>query len=129
MNRKFLLQQIIFELHVVKPLIHAFPANKLFVGTLLYHLSEVENVYRGRVFYRAQAVGNDKYGPALHHSVYCFLHQYLGLRIELGGGLIEYEDRRILEDSPRYREALFFASGEPETALGYYRIVAMASSL
>ena len=42
-----------------------------------------------------QPVSNGNDGAALHHGIKGLLHVFLGLGIQLGGGLIQNEDGRV----------------------------------
>ncbi len=53
------------------------------------------------------------------------LDQVLGLRVEVGRGLVQDQDARILEDDPGDRHPLLLATAQPVTALPHHRVVAV----
>ena len=53
------------------------------------------------------------------------LDELLGDAVEVRGGLVEYEDARVLEDHARDREPLLLAAGEAVAALANDRVIAV----
>ena len=53
------------------------------------------------------------------------LHLPLGFRIERGGGLVEQDDRRVLDQRARDRDALALAAGQLQAVLADRRVVAV----
>ena len=72
----------------------------------------------------AEAVGDDEGRPALHQVGEGLLHQPLGLGVERGGGLVEDEDGRVLEQGARDGDALPLPAGEPAPPLADHGVVA-----
>src|SRR5438132_2778692 len=64
-----------------------------------------------------EAMGDHEGGAAPHHLVERELDEPLGRRVEGTGRLVENEDRRILEQRPRDRQALALAAGQRAAAL------------
>ena len=58
-----------------------------------------------------QAVGDHDGGAVLAEMVDRFLHGFFGFRIQRRGGFIEQDDRRVLDQRPRDRDALALAAG------------------
>ena len=59
-----------------------------------------------------QAVCNRDDGPSLHQALCGFLKQGFGLRVETGGGLVQDQDRRILQEGPGQGKALRLSAAE-----------------
>ena len=64
-----------------------------------------------------EAVRDHEGGAALHHLVERGLHLALGCGVERARRLVEDQDRRILQQRARDREALALAAGERAAAL------------
>ena len=58
-----------------------------------------------------QAVGDDDGGAALAEMLDRLLHGLFGFRIQRGGGFIQQDDRRVLDQRTRDRDALALAAG------------------
>ena len=71
-----------------------------------------------------QPVGDGDGGAALAQMRHRVLHQPLGFGIERGGGLVEQDDRRVLDQRARDRDALALAAGKLRAALADRRVVA-----
>ncbi len=74
--------------------------------------------------HRCQPMSDDECGAILHQPPEGQLHQTLGLGIECAGGLIEQQDRRILEDCARDGDALALPARQPRAALTEEGVVA-----
>ena len=66
---------------------------------------------------RREPVGDDDRGPALERRLERPLHGRLGLRVEMGGGLVEDDDVRRLEEEAGEGDALLLAAREPVAAV------------
>ena len=75
--------------------------------------------------HRGQPMRDDDGGASLHEPLERLLHEQLRLRIERARGLIQQEDRRILEDRARQRDALALTARQPRAALAEERVVAL----
>src|SRR6185295_5274198 len=64
---------------------------------------------------------------AAHQSVEALLDGGFDLAVERRGRLVEHEDRRVLEDDTRDRDALALAAGELDAALADLRLVAASA--
>jgi succinate dehydrogenase/fumarate reductase flavoprotein subunit len=64
----------------------------------------------------------------LHGETAILLDRGLDFAVERGGRLVEHQDRRVLEDDARNRDALALAAGELDAALTDLRVVAGASA-
>ncbi len=69
-----------------------------------------------------QSVGYHQRGSVSHQTVERASHRQLGLRIEGRGGLVEDEDRGILEEGTGDGQALALATGKPEAGLADHRV-------
>ena len=56
------------------------------------------------------------------------LDRLLGAAVERAGGLVEHQDRRVLEQGPGDRHALLFAARQLEAALADHRFIAFGQS-
>ena len=63
----------------------------------LDHAAAVDHGDAVRLANRGQAVGDNEGRAILHQAVERFLHQMFAFAIEGAGGLVEDEDRRVLE--------------------------------
>ena len=75
-----------------------------------------------------QPMRDHERGAVAHELLERVLHQPLALRIERAGGLVEQQDRRILEDGARDGDALLLAAREPRAALAEEGVVAFRQS-
>ncbi len=64
---------------------------------------------------RREAVGNDDGRPPLQCRVERALHSRFGFRVEVGGGFVEDNHVRRLEEKTGERDALFLAARQPIT--------------
>src|SRR5688572_1683118 len=71
-----------------------------------------------------EAVGDRDHRLAFHQLEQLLLDCELDLAVERGGGLVEHQDRRVLEDHARERNALALAAGKLDAALADVRFVA-----
>ena len=62
--------------------------------------------------------------PASATASACWIWR-LGLGVEVGGGLVEHDDGRVLEQHPGDGEALLLAAGQPVAPLADERVVAV----
>src|SRR3990172_3403997 len=65
----------------------------------------------------AQTVGDDDARPTYHDAFESFLDEGLRLAVERAGGLVQYENTRVLQDNTSQGQALFFAAAQPIAAL------------
>ena len=65
----------------------------------------------------AQPVRDDERGAPAHCHVQGGLHGALALAVERAGGLVEQQQRRVLQDRPCDRDALALPAGEAHAAL------------
>ena len=71
-----------------------------------------------------EPVRDRDHGLACHQRVEARLDRGLDLAVERGGGLVEHQDRRVLQDHARDRDALALAAGQLHAALADVRVVA-----
>ena len=80
---------------------------------LLDQAALVEHQHLVGVLDGRQAVRDHQRGAVGHQVIERVLHQALGLGVERGGGLVEDQDRRVLEHRARDRQALALAARQP----------------
>src|SRR5690606_41755766 len=71
----------------------------------------------------------DERGASLGDALELGLDGFLGAGVERGGGLVEDEDARALEERPRDGDALLLAARELEAALADLRLVLLRQRL
>jgi hypothetical protein len=71
-------------------------------------------------------VRDGDHGLALHQRVKVLLDRRLDFRIERRGRLVEHQDRRVLQEDPRDRDALALAARELHAAFADMGVVAGA---
>ena len=74
---------------------------------------------------RREPVRDHQRGAALAQFGDRFLHVVLGFRVERRGRLVEQDDRRILDQRARDRDALALSAGELQAVLADRRVVAV----
>ena len=62
--------------------------------------------------HHGQPVGDDEGGAVFHEPLQTFHDQRLGLGVQGRGGLVQDEDRRVLEQGPGYGQTLALAAGQ-----------------
>ena len=90
---------------------------QLGMAALFQHTALVEHDDVVRVLDRGQAMRDHQRGAVLHQSLHGFLDQALRFGIQRAGGLVEDQDRRVLEDRARDGDALALATGDQRPAL------------
>ncbi len=75
-------------------------------GAFLQHQDPVGVLHGG------QAMGDRDHGPALPGAFKRFLNFMLGLAVECAGGLIQKQDRRVLQHRPSDADPLLLAAGQ-----------------
>src|SRR5215470_4150083 len=78
---------------------------------------------------RGEPMRDHEGGAALHHLVERDLHEPLGRRVERTRGLVENEDRRVLQQRARDRQALALAAGKRAAALAHRGAEALGMGL
>ena len=81
------------------------------------------------VFDGRQAVRDDQRGAALHQPVQRLLHRALGFAVQRRGGLVEDQDRRVLVDRARDRQALALAARQLAAVVADERVQALRQRL
>jgi len=77
----------------------------------------LEDDYAVSVPDRAQPVGHDEHGTAVHERVKCRLHKLLTLRIKCTRRLVEEEHARVGDDGARDCDALLLPTAHLRTPL------------
>src|SRR5438105_3110320 len=112
------------ELQSVQAGVLAAEAQELLVRAELDDPSLHEHRDPVRVLDGGEAVRDDEARPILHQTVERPLHFPFAFRVEGAGGLVEQEDRRVLEQGARDGDALPLPTGERRPALADERVVA-----
>ena len=98
---------------------------QLVVRSLLDDAPVVEHHDEIRVADRREPVGDHERCPPGHEALERVEDHGLGLRVDRGGGLVEDEDRRVLDEGAGDADALALASGELCATLAELRVVAL----
>ena len=75
-----------------------------------------------------QAVGDDQGGPALRETVQGVPDETLALRVQAGGGLVQEQEGRVLQEGAGYRKPLCLAAGEALAPLPDLGVVTVRNS-
>ncbi len=75
-----------------------------------------------------QAVGDEQGGPVLHQPEQGIQHFLLRQRVEICRGLIQDEDRRLLQQSPGDRQPLAFTAAQARSLLADEGLVALGQA-
>ena len=102
----------------------AIEREQLFVAALLDQLAAVEDEDAVGVAEGREPVGDGDGGAAAGQGLEGLLNRLFAFGVDVAGGLVEDQDRRIVEDRPGDREALPFAAGETRAALAEPGVVA-----
>jgi hypothetical protein len=73
-----------------------------------------------------QAVGDGEDGLALHHAGEGLLDRGFDFAVEGGGGLVQHEDRRVLQEGAGESDALALAAGQFHAAFAQEGVIAFA---
>ncbi len=93
------------------------------MGSRLDDASGLQHVDHVGTHHCREPVGDGERGAPLRRLVERFLHHALRHRVERGGGLIQKQHRRILEEHTGDRDPLLLAAGKPVPALPHHRVV------
>src|SRR5713101_5551189 len=116
------------ELGVVEPGIHPFMSDQRLVGPVFDDMSVVHDNDSIDAMDGGEAMRNDDRRPPFREIVQCLTNLDLGLRVDIGCGLIEHDDRRVLQDHTGYRYTLPLSDGELDAALSDPGIVPVRKS-
>ena len=105
--------------------VHAVLAQELVVGAFLHDAALVEHGDPVGKADGRQAVRDEDDGPPLGEIGESLLHDVLALGVEVGGGLVQDEDRGILQERPREGDPLPLPPGELHAALPGEALVAV----
>ena len=114
---------LIPQLQAVERRVAPALAQQLVVTAGFDHASVLDDEDTIGVDHRVQPVRDHDRRSSLAEMLDGALHLPLGFRIERSGGLVEQDDRGILEQRARDRDALALAAGEPRAVLAHRRIV------
>src|ERR1700730_277429 len=113
------------ELHLVDHVIAPAAGNQLFVAAGLDDAAVLDHANLLRCDNGLRAVGDDESGGGGPQVVERPLHLAFGFGIERRGGLVEEEDRRVLEEGPRNGDAGALAARKLRPVLAHGSIVAV----
>ncbi len=89
------------------------------MGAALHHLASVDHGDLVGVNNGREPVGDHDHGALVGDALQRALDGRLGLVVHGTGGLVQHQDRRVLEQRPGQREALALAAGEAHAALAH----------
>ena len=95
----------------------------------LGHPARFDHVDHVGAPHRAQPVGDDEAGTTLQELAQGFLDQQLGARVDVGGGLVQHQDARILEQGAGDRQELTLAAAQVGGTLLQHGVVAVGKLL
>src|SRR5262249_18338221 len=99
-------------------------AQQLIVPPVLDDLAGFHYENRVSVHDGMKTMSDHNGGTVLAEMLDCLLHLLLGLRVQRRGGLIQQNDRCVLDQRARDRDALALAAGKLSTMLADRRVVA-----
>src|SRR5207248_869744 len=111
-----------------KLLVVAAEAQELRVRAFLHDAAGLEHDEAIHARDGGEPVRDGDHGLALHELEELLLNRDLHLAVERRGRFIEHQDRRILEDHARERDALALPAGELHAALADMRRIAGAAA-
>lgn len=109
--------------------INAAPGQKLFMSSRLGHPAVLQHNDVVRAHNGLKPVGNDDDRLFRYQSGDRLLDQYLILRVEGCGCLVQQDDGRILQKRPCNRNALLLTAGECRAALSHDGLVAIGKAM
>ena len=77
------------------------------------------------ILYRRQAMGNHQRGAVGHQFVESRLNMPLGFRVQRGRCLVQNQDRRVLQQRARNRDALPLAARQQHATLAHHGVQAL----
>src|SRR5262249_55067739 len=121
--------RVLRHLRVVQLPIETVPGDQLVVGALLDQPPLVEDEDAVGFPNRGQPVRDHEARPVVHQPVERVEDDALRLRVDRRRGLVEDEDRRLLEKSARDRDPLPLSTGEQDASLAEDGAVAVRQPL
>ena len=109
----------------MKPLIDPALVHQIFVGANLRNAPAIKHDDFVGPPDRRQSMSDDDDRAILDQIVQCALHQHLGFRVEVGGGFIQDEDGRVLQQCSRNGKTLALASAQLRSTFTDDRIVSL----
>ena len=100
----FRLKLLLFILEGIELIVLSLPRKKLLVIALLHDLSVGQEDDVVRMLDRRKPVGHDEHGADGLHLLQGILDQHLGLRVDIGSGLIQDHNSRLVENGSRKAE-------------------------
>src|SRR5829696_6465341 len=117
------------ELGAVQVGVETAGGQQVGVGALLDDPAAVDDQDPVGVDDGRQPVGDDQAGPALEDGGQGLLDVDLGLRVEVGGGLLKVHDGRVGQQQPGDGQALLLPARQPVAALPDHRLPALGQAL
>jgi hypothetical protein len=99
------------------------------MGALLDNPATIDHQEPIGAPYRAEPVGNDQRGSSHQQLSHGILDEPLALGVQIAGGLVQDEDRRVLENGTGDGDALPLTSRQLDAPLADDRIVAVRQTL
>src|SRR5687768_15269249 len=106
-------------------MIMASPSEQRTMGSVLDDSAPIEHQNLVGMRDGGQSVSDHEHRSPLEQPVDGSLHQTLGLRVERGRRLVEYQNRRIDEQRTRDRQTLPLPAGESRAALPKHGVIAV----
>ena len=129
-DRRFLVQRVADRgLDLPQAPVQAVLADELLVRPGLDDAAAVQDDDGVGGLQGREAVGDDQRRAPAVPLVQGLKDHRLGLGVDGAQGVVEDEDRRVLEDRPRQGHALALAAGERHAALAHQRVVALLELL
>src|SRR5829696_10205511 len=117
------------ELGAVQVGVETAGGQQVGVGALLDDPAAVDDQDPVGVDDGRQPVGDDQAGPALEGGGQGLLDVDLGLRVEVGGGLVEDDDGRVGQQQPGDGQALLLPARQPVATLPDHRLPPLGQAL
>src|SRR5438046_7817933 len=102
------LAALIGELHGMESGIQTTGTEQLLMTAALDDVPAINDAYQVGALHGRQPVRDHQSRAPVHQRPQGRLHLPLRFAVEGRGGLVEQQDRRVLEHRPRYRDALAF---------------------
>ena len=112
MLRRLRRRSVVAKSESMQARVKALMAHEFGVWTLFHNPSARHDHDPVRMLDGGDAVRHDQGGATRHQALQCFLHQALGFVVQRRGGFIQNEDRRVLVERTRNRQALALSAGK-----------------
>ena len=102
--------------------VNAVPLQERLWRAVLDDLALLQNDDAIEIAHRRQAVGDGNDGAAAHQAAQRLADQLLGFAIQRRGGLVEQQQRRVLQEGARNRDPLPLPAGQAQPAISHDRV-------